>query len=57
MRRKKVCAHCGSSGFGLIRYRSWYKTYCSKKCRATYERLLIEEMKRRKQFLQFLAQG
>lgn len=47
---KKVCCTCGGP-FGLIRYRSWLKTYCSRDCKRIEEHRLAKETKRRKALL------
>jgi len=47
----KVCTECGSTRFGLIRYRWGVHQFCRRECLEQYKRRLEAEAKR----LKFLA--
>ncbi len=51
---KKVCAHCGSMKFGLIRYRIGPRQFCKKLCRDNYRRQEILDHRRRQTWFEYL---
>ena len=48
------CAHCGSTKFGLIRYRIGMRRFCKKTCRDNYRRDDIVQYRKRQSWFEYL---
>ena len=53
--KQKKRHQCHSNKFGLIRYRTWYGTFCSRQCKNLYIIRLEAEIRKRKEWLLALA--
>ena len=53
-RMKKACAQCGTTRWGLIRWRWYQRQFCSKACRDQFFAELVRERDRLRRWLGYL---
>lgn len=51
---KKACAQCGTTRWGLIRWRWYQRQFCSKACRDQFFAELVRERDRLRRWLGYL---
>jgi hypothetical protein len=51
---KQQCAYCGSTKFGLARYRRGFRVFCKKSCRDSYRTKEFLEEKKRQSWFDYL---
>jgi hypothetical protein len=51
---KKTCAHCGTTKWGLIRWRWYQRQFCSKKCRERFLDGLAHDNERVRKWVGYL---
>ncbi len=51
---KLQCAHCGSTRFGLTRYRRGFRVFCKKTCRDSYRTQEVLDERKRRSWYEFL---